>query len=960
MGVADRGTDDDQPGLVARYGQLLDEQERDSVRVDRLANLVIDVLREECISARRAQAADSSGPAVGVVLDGVAYLIEVTCSPVGQDKIRALAQAGAARPAVRLGLLSVAGYEPDVWSYLHAGAGRGLVLLDRRHFEAMLCGLASPATLVAEAAHRAVFDNQPYTSLTDLLLGDAPAMQPPHFVASDRLPTPWPLTVRAAPGVQVRHMFSGDGSWGEPLGLAVVDRERALVTLGQGIVDVDLKRGVSVWLVPLSGCRGAPLVLADGSVLTLCGAAVVQWREGELQPVGGGFGDARTLVPGPHGEAWVLSGHGATLGSGTGTLALTRLGDGPGQQHRYHVHFDADVHTAGWLSDLKFFLAAAGNSAVVDLACSTAVRREDWIETPHHSPDHLVVIDPQTVITASPDGSGAYATLYRTDVCTRRSDLITEIATNRIHGLAAVGDRGLCLLGDVRGNDVQVPHPILVAVRTARRDAPNAEATHPAIPVSSLQTASLEPPSDATDAVSASSHRTSTTAAAAMVQPADPYDPVRLAACGSRRAYALDPAPIASGGQATVTGATHKATGVRVAFKKLHSHSPDDVARMRREVEAAQLFGGHPHVMPVLDFSPTYDWFVMPLVADTAQTLATELRSLATLRGLVTSLCEALREPHQHGWIHRDLKPDNILKRDGRWAVADWGLGRRPRGQTTDPRRTQIGGRFGTEGFAAPELSVDAHGIGPQADIYSIGQIIGWALTEEWPRANVPLLPGAGPWRNIAKASTRPDPADRPATVDDLLTLIAYELDDPPEIPANRGEHLLKELRAGDPTAVGQLFDLAARHPGDYDLYLQVLVNLDDGQIRSAITANPSAAREIVRGVLDLHSDAGVTLEYGDVDVLVTWLLVIARNAEAIAEWDLLEDTAESIFYLDHWDRWRVQADIRSWMATRSGHSASVVAAALRRNPEILTHFDSLATDRHVDHRIRQVLGSTA
>jgi serine/threonine protein kinase len=361
------------------------------------------------------------------------------------------------------------------------------------------------------------------------------------------------------------------------------------------------------------------------------------------------------------------------------------------------------------------------------------------------------------------------------------------------------------------------------------------------------------------------------------------------------------------------------------------------VARLRREVEAAQLFDGHPHIMPVLDFSPTYDWFVMPLVADTAQTLATELRSPAMLRGLVTSVCEALREPHQRGWIHRDLKPDNILKRDDRWAVADWGLGRRPRGQTTDPRRTQIGGRFGTEGFAAPELSVDAHAVGPQADIYSVGQIIGWALTGEWPRANVPLLPGGGPWRNVAKTATHLNPADRPSTVDDLLDLIARELDDPPEIPANRGEQLLKELQAGDPTAVGQLFDLAARHLGDYDLYLQVLVNLDEDQTRGAVTANPTAAREIVRGVLDLRSGAGVTLEYGDVDLLVTWLLAIAHHAETIAEWDLLEDAAESILYLDHWDRWRVQANIRSWLASRSGHAASVVAAALRRNPEILS-----------------------
>jgi serine/threonine protein kinase len=445
-----------------------------------------------------------------------------------------------------------------------------------------------------------------------------------------------------------------------------------------------------------------------------------------------------------------------------------------------------------------------------------------------------------------------------------------------------------------------------------------------------------------------------------MNQPVDRYDPVRIAARGSRRDYALDRKPIASGGQATVFAAAHKPTGTRVAFKKLHSRSPNDMARMRREVEAAQLFGGHPHVMPVLDFSPTYDWFVMPLVTDTAQTLAANLRSEPILRDLVAAVCDALREPHQRGWIHRDLKPDNILHLDGRWAVSDWGLGRRPRGQTTDPRRTKIGGRFGTEGFAAPELSVDAHAAAAQADIYSIGQIIGWALTGQWPRANVPLLPSAGPWRTIAKAATEPDPGRRPATVGDLLTLIAHELDDPREIPANQGEGLLTALQAGDPTALGQLVDLAARHTGDYDLYLRVLIRLDDQQTRAAVTTNPPAFREIVRGVLDLDSGAGVTLDYGDVDQLISWQLVIAYHAETLAEWDLLEDTAGSIFYLDQWDRWRVQADIRAWLATRSGHAASVVAQALRRNPEILAHFGDLATDRSVDHRIRQALAATA
>ena len=377
---------------------------------------------------------------------------------------------------------------------------------------------------------------------------------------------------------------------------------------------------------------------------------------------------------------------------------------------------------------------------------------------------------------------------------------------------------------------------------------------------------------------------------------------------------------------------------------------------MRREVDAAQLFGDHPNVVPVLDFSSTDDWFVMPLAEDTASSLAGEFHIDQPLRDLVTAICHALREPHHEGWIHRDLKPDNILRLGERWAVADWGLGRRPRGQTTDPRRTRIGGQFGTEGFAAPELSINAHLVGAQADIYSIGQIIGWARLRQWPRANMPLLPDSGPWRTIAKAATHADPARRPATVDDLLALIARELDEPVEIPANHGERLLVAIRSGDPTAIEELVDLAARHPRNYDLYLDVLVQLDHDQTQAAVIANPTAMREIVRGVLDLESGNGVTLEYADVDQLVTWLLDIARQAGALDEWDLLEDAADTIFYLDLWDRWRVQAEIRAWMAELSGHAAAVVAEALRRNPEILPHFTELATNRRVDHRIRQAL----
>ena len=380
-------------------------------------------------------------------------------------------------------------------------------------------------------------------------------------------------------------------------------------------------------------------------------------------------------------------------------------------------------------------------------------------------------------------------------------------------------------------------------------------------------------------------------------------------------------------------------------------------ARLLREVDAAGMFGSNRHVMPVLDFSSIFDWLVMPLADHSAEDMAVALRFDGPLRELITAICEGLREPHLAGWIHRDLKPANILWLDGRWVIADWGLGRRPRGQTTAPGRTRVGELYGSLGYAAPELYTDAHAVNPQTDIYSIGQIIGWALLQTDPRANVPHLPPAGPWRAVVRAATRHDPHQRPATVDELLALIAAELDPPPAIPVNRGRALIEAAREGDDSALPALFRLAADTTSDYELYMEVLVRLDDTQITRAVSADPTTARAVVQGVQQLHTGGSVTLEYHDVDSLTLWLLQIARHAESIKAWDLLEDTVDSIFYLDSgWDRWGVRNDIHAWLSNRSGAAAATAVQALRAHPDSVPHFEDLAQLANVDHRIRQVV----
>lgn len=646
----------------------------------------------------------------------------------------------------------------------------------------------------------------------------------------------------------------------------------------------------------------------------------------------------RGSLAGPDGEPWVLSGYGAEE-----TLALTRIGARAGDQHRYDIHFGAQVHTAGWLDGLRFFLAAAGHSAVVDLGRSTRVDRDDWIESPQAYRQHLVVTGPRSLVTAAGGPSGLGVTVFHTDVDARASAQIGRFVLNAVDGLCTDLDGTGYLLGDVHAARRSSQDPWSVLLRLPGLRPP---AAAPAQAPNRTVAAALQP------------SRTGRTVAPAkaVAEPAadaDPYDAVRMAASGTRGDYALDRGPIDRGGQAEVFRARHKPSGVMVAFKRLHPAMPNAVARMRREIEIAQALGGNPHVMPVLDYSNRHDWFVMPL-AEAATSLPV-LSQPAELRELVTAICEALRPAHVLGWIHRDLKPANLLRLEGIWTVADWGLTRRPRGQTTDPDRTRAGTMFGTEGFAAPELSADAHNAGPQADIFSVGQIIGWALRGQMPQANTPLIPAGGPWRQVARAATWPDPARRPASVDALLEIIQQELDYEQPDDSDTAGKLRAAADDGDEAAAAQLFSLAARYPDDIRLYTEVLSALTQDAICAGVDADTQLAAEVARAMSGQVHDRG--LSFDDAARIITRLHWIQVRAAEIGDLDLLHEAADAVLTWDaSWDRWTPQRQIRSWLPRLRDDEAAVVARALRDHQDAARHFAEVADDRRADERIRRAV----
>lgn len=920
--------DNELSALIAAYGGVR-EARPSPRRCRRIAKLVADLL---ALSGLESIPRSADVPVLALRHDGATVLIVTvwTGQAMTHDELNTVVATlrDPFGPDTVI-VLSMSGFSGG-HSAAAARIPARLVLWDRTHLEAALCGLVTMHNLLELTLRSALLQGVARPTLAALLTlpdrGGLARMRTP-----DLAPPLWPLFQEPYTGVPAELVLVGEDGWEPSTGIAALDEHRLLVTTVAGVVELNAARGTTSWLTRLPGCVNDTVAQSDGSVLVVCHQAVVRVTDGSLIAVAGGFTGDVHLIAGPDGDTWVLSGIAHTYGS-PGSLALTRIGDHVGQQQRYDIHFPANVHTAGWLADRRFFLAAAGHCAVIDLDRRARVTQEDWIDSPHAYRAHLVVAGPHRAVTASGSPTGVGVALTNTDLTTRENQHLADVTVNAVRGLCATPAGTGYLWGDVYAgrHGSHDPWPVLVRLPNLFRSG-----TIPANAATGKSSASMDKEPDMSS---------------------DPYDAVRRAARGDRKAYALDPKPIDDGGQAVVFGARHKATGVRVAFKRRSSDAEDAVARMKREVDIAHALGDKPHVMPVLDHGPGYEWFVMPLADTSAADCRQALSTAEALRELVTAICEGLRPAHQLGWIHRDLKPANLLRWDGVWAVADWGLGRRPRGQTTNPHRTRVGMLLGTEGFAAPELATDAHQAGPAADIYSIGQIIGWAMCGTWPQANIALLPASGPWRHIAKQATQHDPSRRPATVDAFLDLIRMELDHDHPDGSDPAQHLLVAAGQGDDNAASELFSLAVRQDHDLAFYSDVMARLSVHAIRRGAASDPARTTEIVRA-LHQHLNESSQLNYADAARIITFLHHIQVWAAGSRQLDLLQDTAETLLAWDErWNQWTPQKQIRTWMATLTGEAAGVIAGALRREPGAARHFEEILEHRGVDERIRRAV----
>jgi serine/threonine protein kinase len=193
------------------------------------------------------------------------------------------------------------------------------------------------------------------------------------------------------------------------------------------------------------------------------------------------------------------------------------------------------------------------------------------------------------------------------------------------------------------------------------------------------------------------------------------------------------------GGMGIVYRARQRTLGREVALKLIlqGAHASEaDKARFRAEVSAAAQLE-HPNIVPVYEVGEMDGWqfFVMKLVE--GETLAQRISQGPVpedeaVRCLL-KVARAIEYAHGRGVVHRDLKPANILvDHEAEPHVTDFGLAKRITGEMAS--LTQSGTILGTPAYMAPEQAAgNRGGVGPSADVYSLGAILYSLLTGRAP-----------------------------------------------------------------------------------------------------------------------------------------------------------------------------------------------------------------------------------
>jgi TolB-like protein/Tfp pilus assembly protein PilF len=226
--------------------------------------------------------------------------------------------------------------------------------------------------------------------------------------------------------------------------------------------------------------------------------------------------------------------------------------------------------------------------------------------------------------------------------------------------------------------------------------------------------------------------------------------------------------------------------------------------RFVREIEIAARLR-HPNIVPLYDSGEAGGSFYFVMPYEEGQSLRERLDQtgplpLADALGVLRDIARALAYAHEHGVVHRDVKPDNVMLSGGAAVVADFGIAKAVGAALTDPAGpiTQTGFGIGTPAYMAPEQATGDTSTDHRADLYSLGCLAYELFTGKPPFHDKPL-----PQIVAAHLTTVPDPvtASRPEVPPSVARIIARCLEKDPANRPQSAREVLGSLDADAPAA---------------------------------------------------------------------------------------------------------------------------------------------------------------
>jgi len=279
---------------------------------------------------------------------------------------------------------------------------------------------------------------------------------------------------------------------------------------------------------------------------------------------------------------------------------------------------------------------------------------------------------------------------------------------------------------------------------------------------------------------------------------------------------------LGGGGMSRVFLAEERRLGRRVVVKVLSPELAADVSteRFEREIRVAAKLQD-PRIVPVLSAGEAggLPFYTMPFIDGTS--LRHRMKEgpvpVANAISILRDIALALEYAHEHGIVHRDVKPENVLltararstsgegppsgeSRVGTAVVTDFGIskalvaagtGSRQRDRSGDPTLTQAGVTLGTPAYMAPEQAV-GEAVDHRADLYAWGVVAYELLTGAHPFSDrttagalvaahirdtppplstrLPLLPAA--LTSVVHRTLAKDPSERPSSASEIVAAL--------------------------------------------------------------------------------------------------------------------------------------------------------------------------------------------